>query len=47
MQNEKRPRKAPAGTVDVATDMLEDPDFAEIMGPPVEPDDGGDESDEG
>lgn len=48
MQNEKRkmPPRPPTGYVDLATDLLDDPEFADLMGPPVEPDDGGGETDE-
>jgi hypothetical protein len=46
MRNERKVLpKAPAGTIDIATDLLDDPELAELMGPPVEPDDGGGETD--
>lgn len=48
MQNGPKPKlppKPPAG-LDIATDLLDDPELADLMGPPVEPDNGGGETDD-
>ncbi len=40
------PEKTEPKAVDIATDLLDDPEFADLMGPPVVPDDGGGETGE-